>query len=235
MRTRPSRIHAALIVPLAALATLTGCGSALDTDIHPGAAAVVGDRSISISEVDDFADEYCSLFGLVLQQRGEKVPLGQIRTFAVTSILEDELVHRFAEEEGLEPPPAYRQRLGVLEAEARELNIPPKDVGTYVELSTRDAYAQSIKAQAGADALEEAGEAVEPEAAAQRGKEVYSAWRDGVEVSVDPRFGTMDEDFTYIPGSVSLSTPVSELARGAYAQNPDPGYVNTLPASQTCG
>lgn len=235
MRTRSSRSHAAPIVMLAALVALTGCGSALDTDIHPGSAAVVGDRSISMSEVDDFADEYCSLFGLVLQQRGEKVPLGQIRTFAVTNLLEDELVHRFAEEEGLEPPPAYRERLGVLEAEAAELNIPRKDVGTYVELSTRDAYARSIKAQAGVRALDEAGEAVEPEAAAQRGNEVYSEWRDGVDISVDPRFGTMDENFTYIPGSVSLSTPVSNLARSAYAQSPDPGYVNTLPASQTCG
>lgn len=230
------RTRLAVAAAAAALVTLTGCGSDLGPEFHPGAAAVAGDTSISISEADEFAADYCSLFHLAIEQRGgQGVPMGQIRTFAVNSILEDALVHQFAEEEGVEPnPAAYRQQLAGLEAEAEQIGIPAKDVETYATLREREIYAGMVKGEAGRDALEATGAAVTPQAATERGDVIYAEWRDAADFTIDPRFGELDAEFGYVPGSKNLSVPVSDLAKGAYAPAPDPAYVATLPASQVC-
>jgi hypothetical protein len=219
-----------------ALLAFTGCGSDLGADVHLGEAAAIGDRSVTLEEVDEFAEDYCSLFGPVLEERGEKVPMGQVRTFAVSSIVEDELMEQFAEENGFEPTADYRRLVRTLDARAEELGIPERDRPTYVELTRRDAYAQTIRHLAGAEALEAEGVAVTDQGAVERGQELYRAWREErSDVSIDPRFGTLDENLTYVPSSQGLSVPVSDLARSGSAAQPDKAYLDGLPASQTCG
>lgn len=217
-----------------ALVALSGCGSDLGPELHPGQAAVVEGESVTFEQVDDFTDDYCALFSTVLQQRGEVVPLGQIRTFVVSSFVEDELLHRFAEEEGLEPGPGLREQVAGLEEQAAQLGIAEKHLPVFLELGRREAYAQAIKVAAGAEALESAGVEVTPEAALERGSKIYEEWRKGRDVSVDPRFGVMGEGLTSMSGQPGLSVPVSELARNADLGAPDPAYVEGLPASQTC-
>jgi hypothetical protein len=229
-------VRTRLAVAAAALLTMTGCGADLGPEFRPGAAAVAGDTTISMSDVDAFADDYCSLFHLAIEQRGgQGVPMGQIRTFAVNSMLEDELVRQFAEEKGIEPDrAAFREQTANLAAEAEQIGIPAKDVATYETLREREVFAGQVKLEAGRQALEATGAAVTPQAAAERGAVVYAEWRDNADFTIDPRFGRLDAEFGYVPGSQYLSVPVSELARGAYAPAPDPAYVATLPASQVC-
>lgn len=234
MRTRPRRLRAA-VLSAAVLTALSACGSDLGPELHPGAAAVVEGETVSLDQVDEFTDDYCALFATVLEERGDVVPLGQMRTFVLSTLIEDELLHRFAEEQGLEPGDGYRERLAGLEGQAEQLGVPEEHRSVFLELSRREAYAQAIKVAAGTEALESAGLEVTPEAALERGTRIYTEWREQQDVTVDPRFGVMDPGLTTMSGQRSLSVAVSELARQADIESPDPSYVQGLPASQTCG
>src|SRR3954465_11462305 len=68
---------------LAGLA-LTGCGPSLG--IHPGAAGVGHDRTLSMSHIDSTSSLYCTAFIPTIQQsQGGAVPMRLIRQFVAAS------------------------------------------------------------------------------------------------------------------------------------------------------
>jgi hypothetical protein len=67
----PTRLRSLTGLALASTVLLTGCGAT--PAFNPGVAARVGDESISLGEVDDVAEAYCSAAEEQLQE-GQVLP-----------------------------------------------------------------------------------------------------------------------------------------------------------------
>lgn len=229
------RTRLAALTGVAALTFLTGCGSDLGPDMHPGSAAVVGDVEVSFDEVDDYADGICAWQEPVLEEQGVAWSMSFVRAVAVDSLVDDLLTRQFAEEKGLEPAAGYKEALARINAEVAAAEVPDEIADTVTEFQSRDVFHQAVMVSAGLADLAGQGKTADDAAAGQRGEEVFAEWRNSVDVSVDPRFGTVEgETLAYSPGD-TLSVRVSETARKAAAASADKEYVESLPPAQRCG
>lgn len=206
MRTRPTALAAATV-----LVALAGCGTDLAPDVHPGAAAVVGDTTITLDEVDDVAEDLCSVARPFNEGRGQAVALGVYRGIAVRSLADYELARQYAEAEGLEPGPAFRRSLDLVAQQLREDGAPSYATEVIVAHQERVRYPGAILAAA-----------ADPQQAADD----FRTWSSGVDVDVDPRFGSVDlETGAYTPPT-GLSARITEV---------DADSAGDLPAEQRCG
>jgi hypothetical protein len=229
------RTRLAASIGVAALTFLAGCGSDLGPDIHPGSAAVVGDVDVSLDEVDDFAKGICAWQEPVLEQDGLAWPMSYLKAVAVDSIVDDLLTHQFAEEKGFEPATGYKQAISSIKSDVAAARLSKEAGDTIIEFQTRDVYHRAVMTTAGLSDLAGEGTVADQAGAEQRGEEVFAKWRDSVDVSVDPRFGTVEgEALDYGAPGDTLSVRVSDLAKRAAAQA-DKEYVDSLPPSQRCG
>lgn len=231
MSTRPLRLRGGAALAVAALVTLTGCAAA---GLHPGAAAVVGDEEISLEEANEFAEAFCELNRPSLQQDATTVSMAELKAFSLHLLVRDVLLHDFAEERGIEPGADYHQAVSQLDEEAAQFGVPAEQVDTYRRFRESEEFARAVFQAAGEEAVPGGG----PEQTLGAGQAEFQEWTQEQDVDLDPRFGTLDEQFAYSPGGESLSVPVSEQARLGMTP-PEPGqrssaYVVTLPASQTC-
>jgi hypothetical protein len=230
------RTRLAALIGAAVLTSLAGCGSDLGPDIHPGSAAIVGDVDVSFGEVDDFADGICDWQRPVLKQDGRAWPMSYVKAVAVDSIVDDLLTHQFAEEKGLEPATGYKQAIASLKKEVAKADVPAKVGATVIEFQSRGVYHDAVLVSAGLSDLAGEGKTADQAGALQRGEEVFAKWRDSVDVSIDPRFGTVEGDaLDYAAPGDALSVRVSDVAKRAAAGQADTEYVESLPASQRCG
>lgn len=229
MSTRSSRTRASAVLAAAALLALSGCGAA---DLHPGAAAVVEGQAISLEEANEFAEGFCDLNRPSLQQNGTRVSMAEIRAFSLHLQVRDVLVHDFAEERGVELGGDYHAAVSQLDEEAAQVGVPPESVDTYVRFRELEEYAGAVFRAVGEQ------EGASGDQALSAGQAAFQEWAAQQDVDLDPRFGTLDEQFAYQPGGESLSVPVSEQARlgsqPAQRGEPATGYAATLPTSQTC-
>ena len=232
MRTR-------LAAPLAALTFLiglTGCGSDLGPDLHPGRAAVVGDEAVSFDEVDDFADALCAWQEPSMETDGLVWPMSYVKAVAVDSIVDDLLTHQFAEEKNLEPASGYKQAVAQIKKDVAAAGLPAKVGPTVISFRGREVYHQAIMVSAGLSDLASQGKTGDQQTALARGEEIFADWRTSADFSLDPRFGTVTGPaLDYAPPADSLSVSVSDLAKRAAAGQNDKEYVESLPASQRCG
>ena len=109
------------IAALAVGVLATGCSSA---DVHPGQAAVVEGNAISMKTANSFADDFCDLNKPSLQQNKLTFPMVTLRALSLNILVQDELLHRYADERGWTPPASYRQAIGGLDDEAKQANVP---------------------------------------------------------------------------------------------------------------
>lgn len=219
----------AIALAAAALA-LSGCAAA---DLHPGAAAVVGDEQISLEQANELAADYCALLAPSLQQDGRSVSLGEVRGLVLDTFVRDLLLHEYAEQEGIDP--SIGQAVAQAEADA-EGNVPDGTLDTYVEFQEALAYAEAVFTEVGSRELP--GDAP-PQEVVAAGQQEFQAWVEDQEFTLDPRFGSFDAQNAFIPGGDQLSVPVSDLAvLGSTASDPgqpNAEYAAALPESQTCG
>lgn len=232
--------------PLAATALLAtgllaGCGAA--PDLHPGEAAVVGDRAISMERVDTMAEELCTLSEPGLEAEGNALPMSLLRGQALAVLVRDALLWQFADDEDLD--------LDGLRAEARDVaaeraaadrasgNLPKGAVHAVREQYTLDATAGLVLDLIGKQDLGEDPDAPLSKETVGRGYELFQEWREGVEVTRDPRFSDVDlEEGRVTPpaGSLSLLVGSSPVETGYAADGSiDQEYVATLPPEQRCG
>jgi len=220
VRTRPLRRYAVAALVVAGLVTATGCGP----DVHPGRAAVVEGTDISLADADQFADDFCTLNVPALQQSDLRLSMSTVRAVALDLLVNDELLHQYAEENGLEESKQYKQTVAGLEAQAAQSKIPAESVDTYVKVLTARAYAEFVYGTAGQEKVQQ--------------------WVDDADVTIDPRFGTLDKDGNVVAPDSGLSVPVSSLAKlgsalppltSSTGEKPDTTYADKLPASQRCG
>lgn len=206
MRTRLTALVAA-----AALAGLTACGTELAPEIHPGAAAVVDGSTISLEEVDELALELCSVDRPAREASGQPAALGFYRGLAVQNLTDYELARQYADAHGLEPGPEFARRLQQAEQQFREQGAPQGAADVLVAFQERAGYRDAI--------LEATGD---PRAA----EADFNAWVEGVDVAVDPRFGSVDMASGGYSPPEGLSVRVTE---------PAPQDAVGLPADQRCG
>lgn len=227
-RARKVRVAA---LGAAAVMALAGCG------LNPGAAAVVGDETITTAEVDDAAQALCAanIAGAKAQgQQSPRLASRGARQGALQVLIESELTHQFAAARGIQPD--QQQVSQAVEANQFALSmIAESEREQFTELLRRFAESQGMLIEIGRRALAEQGneDPTDQEATAEALRLRQEWAKENADVEVAPKYGDY-ENGALRPDSGSLSIPVSQQAREGAVAEPPSGWVAGLPASQTC-
>ncbi len=223
--TRRTRRALTLAAGALALSVLTGCS------VHPGDAAVVGDATLTTSEVDAAALALCAA-----NSTGEGAPAlasRGARQAAVQFLIDAELSRQFGQDKGFSATPSDVSD-SVDQNKAAIAALPEADRETFTDLLVGFQTSALILAQAGAASLADQGQAdPSPEEATAEGTRLRGEWASDVDVEVDPRFGSYVNG-ALAPISGSLSVPVSTDAKAGAQTDPGADWVAALPASQKC-
>lgn len=221
------RLTSVAALSAAALA-LTSCGSAT-----PGAAAKIGDETISMSTVNQLSRDMCTAFTPQLKAKGQTVPLSYLTSGVVQLLALEAQAKQVAQEYDVAPGLEYQAE--VAKNSAAAAGFSPQVRASYVRILSASAFATSVADAAGAAALKQSGTAADPAAATAKGDEIMKAWPETHTYKVDPRFGMSLKDGALQPADQGLSFPGSARAQAAAASQQDQSYVDSLPASQKCG
>lgn len=217
------------VIALVLAGTLTGCG--IDTGANPGAAARIGDATVSNRDVDRTSVDLCQAVEPQLQ--GQVVPMSYVRSAVVTNLVIREVADGIAGEYGVSAGDTYDEAVSAAEMQVGDLDEAQTDA--YILMNTTGPYVTDILTAAAAKSL--AAEGVPAKAAAdlaeQRAAEIMAAWPVEQGVEIDPRYGVEFVDGQFANVDTSLSVPVSEVGlRGA---SEDPSWAADLPAGLRCG
>ncbi|WP_235736243.1 SurA N-terminal domain-containing protein [Nocardioides alcanivorans] len=235
MPTRPTRAALALLTGVA-LAAAAGCGAEpLQSNVHPGAAAVVAGERISLSDVDDLAQRYCDFVSARNASAEQVVPMRLVRAATLDILVQRSIAEQYAAAHDLDVRKARRLLGTEAEQQAVQQQIDEGERAVFEEVQLQLDTAAVYLAAGGADAFA-AGRVPEPDAMTQ-GQALVDEWAADKQITRDPRFASLETE--YDVDSDSLARPVSELAE--LAANYDPAeaanadYIAALPASQKCG
>lgn len=217
-----SRQRLTLLAAGAAL-VLSSCGGTA-----PGVAAEVDGRTITASEVDDFARVLCALDG----EAAATAPSKGARFRALEILLNIELSRELVD---------FGRADSAQVAEAVANSASTRDM---VPVDVRDTFDRAVKeyAQAqlaitelGEDSLRERGQSSPDEQDAfLEGDRLRAEYAASGEVEVDRRFGEL-ENGVLARTAGSMSVPVSQTAVQGVAMEPSAEFLEAIPASQTCG
>jgi len=205
-----------VLAPAAAVVLLlAGCGS-----VHPGAAAVVDDTTISMGRADDVATVYCQL-SLLSAPEGTPISNADVRRQAVTDLVVGVVAGDMADEANVTPNPSAYE---ITPAQRQEIAqaFPDDEVDAVVDAINGSQRTFAIAELLGAE--QNADPDAEAEQLRQQGLELIQAEIGRREVRFDPRFG-ISRDGTQNAATGSLSVPV---------EPPDPAAQEGLPATQQC-
>jgi hypothetical protein len=228
----------AIAVALSGL-LLTGCGSSLG--IHPGAAAVVGDQSMSIGKIDDTATLYCQAFVTQSQQSTQPtgpIPMGSFRSYVASSLSKRMLGEELAAHYDVQPAPGYQQ--AVSQYQQSLVSAPADQRDAVIQVAGADAYLQNVQVAIGEQLTGNVGQSnATVKANLQRGEVATQEWLKDNEAHIDPMFGVAVDGGKFSPQREQTSYPLSPLASaGAQLatsqQAPPDTYTSALPPSQLC-
>jgi hypothetical protein len=223
------------VVGLAVLGLLlTGCGGSLG--IHPGSAAVIGDDTISMNQIDTTTTRYCRAYLPQLQQQGQKVPMRYLRQFVAGSLAQRDLGQQLADEYAVQPTSAYATAQAQV---AQQFASAAPDIKAAVlDVEGGAPYLQSVQVAVGHKLLSESGSPTAADKVAlQRGQVATQDWLRSHPVTIDPVFGTEVVGGAFTSAYDQTSYAVSALAAAgvASANQPQSSYTAALPPSQICG
>jgi hypothetical protein len=202
-----------LVVTATAL-LVAGCGS-----VHPGAAAVVGDTSISMARADDVATVYCQL---TLLSAGQGTPVGNadVRRQAVTDLVVGVVAREMADDANLTPNPSSYE---ITPAQRKDIakEFPADQLDLVVDTLNDAQRTYAIADLLGAKRIDDPD--AEAEQLRDQGLQLIQAEVARRDVRFDPRFG-IGRDGTAKAPTGSLSVEVKA---------PDPDQKG-LPATQQC-
>jgi hypothetical protein len=203
--------------------------------VHPGAAAVVGDQEISTQRVDAVAQALCSANRGATQsgQPASDLPSRGARQGALRVLIDSALAEQFGQAKGVHPD--QEQVSAALAQNADGINaLPADEQEAFREALKQYAEGQLMVIEAGRQSLSEQGKSspTDEEALAE-GEKLRTEFAKNIEVEVDPRYGT------YSKGSLratsgSLSIPVSARAFDGQSSDPSAAWVASLPTAQKC-
>jgi SurA N-terminal domain len=223
------RLRRAAVAVLCTVA-LSGCASA-----HPGAAAQVGDVSISDQSLEQSASGFCELIDTINQaQQGTRtpVPLRTALLSALNTLVMGEALDQLAAQNDVE----------VTDAEIDQwISGLPLDFAGVPQSRTDDVAAVTQRVARNSLLMEKLGQvafaeqnpgsgSAPPNQVQQLGQQMVNAYMQRVGVETDPRYGQV-LDTQQVPGTGSLSIPVSQ--EGVEGQTV-PEASNTLAQNEEC-
>jgi hypothetical protein len=216
------------VVVASAALVLSGC------DIHPGAAAQVGDKSISMSTVDDTADAYCRAIEKQLVGNSQVVPQGYFRGGVAGTLALRSVADQLASDYGVEPGKVYDKKVSDLQ---QQVAVLPDDVQhAVVTIETGQDYVTSVQEAVGEKILQAKGtSAPSYSEAADAGAQRFNLWIKQHGVEFDPSLNMSINNGKLGSADSSLSYAVGSSARNGQADSPDPAYARGLPESHRCG
>jgi hypothetical protein len=203
-----------VLVAAATVLVLAGCGS-----VHPGAAAVVGDTTISMERADDVATVYCQLT-LLSAAEGTPIDNADVRRQAVTDLVAGIVAREMAEEANLTINPSSYEVSPTQRKEIAQA-FPDGQLDRVVEAINDSQRTYAIAEQLGAKEVDAPD--VEAEQLVDQGLQMIQAEVARRDVRFDPRFG-ISGDGTQKAATGSLSVPVKA---------PESNQKG-LPATQQC-
>lgn len=204
MSTSRSSLSRVLVLAGAAL-LLSACGP-----VRPGAAAVVGDSSISMDDVQTTTTAYC-LISAVNAQQGSTTDLVELRRQAVANLLLTEVAEQAAAGRGIKV--ADRPLTEDQTAQIEQLFGSDSDeVTTVVESNQRvNALLVALARDAGAQGTDEQ--------LAQAGQQIVAADAVKKGIKIDPRFG-LSNSLQQVGTTGSLSVQAAELDTASAEDRP---------------
>jgi hypothetical protein len=227
-RTRLRRTAVALV----GVALAAGCSS-----LHPGKAAVVGDRTVQVSTVDDLTQAVCaSNDARALHNPAylAKTSTRDLRRSILNVLVQTAVVEQAGASLGVSVTPAAVDDL------LGNSQLVPPGVSTDDRNLLEDLYheigrVQLLTAAIGREQLKRAGTTgASHQEVTQAANKFLAAYAVKLGVDVDPRFGTYSPSGGITGGSGSLSVPISRAARQAQSNNIDAASIDQLPHTQTC-
>jgi hypothetical protein len=202
------------------------------TQFHPGIAAVVADKSITVNDIDSLATRYCTAIKPQIQQQHELLPMRYLRSGIAGELVIRDAAQQLADEYDVQPDDQYNQ--AVSQSQAGTSTLDKDTAAAVVEVDTIDPYVTAILTAVGAKKLPTSGGASTDDQLAA-GKKVMAAWFASHQVDIDPRFGIQLKDNEPVAADTDLSLAVSTTAKEGMAQQPSQGYAAALPSSAVCG
>jgi len=203
-----------VLIAAATALVLAGCGS-----VHPGAAAVVGDTTISMERADDVATVYCQL---TLLSAGDSTPIdnADVRRQAVTDLVVSVVAREMAEEANVTVNPSSYEITPTQRKEIAQ-TFSDDEVDRVVEAINDSQRTYAIAELLGAREIDDPD--AEAEQLRDQGVQQIQAEMARRDIQFNPRFG-ISGDGTQKAATGSLSVPVK-------AQESD---QEGLPATQQC-
>jgi len=229
-RTR-SRLAALSTIALLALPALSGCGQ---NPIHPGAAAVVGDQTLSGSDLNAISRDLCTVLKSDQQSIGSGYPRSALMASVVQAFMLRAVADQLAEEYDVTPDKSYKSSADQIELRFGQAD--PDALANAMDTFTSTAYFVAVARAAGELELKESGNAnPTQDESLTKGIALAQTWQDDHDIDVSPRFPAMkigDQSIETVRDDTSYA--VSDFAKQAAAEQPDKTFVDTLPPSQVC-
>jgi len=213
-----TRARAAVLV-LAGL-TLAACGN-----VHPGAAAVVDDQTISMKTLDKTAEAYCTLTLASAKSQGATVPgNADVRRQTVTTLVSLVVARKLAKQEDVTPQPTEYE-LTTQQEDQISKAFPDDDADELKKLIEKGQELSAISVALGEKSTGQARTADNVSQLAAAGQaEITKAFKAN-DVEFAPRFGLSDTTAKTVADTGSLSVAPSDLGD----DKPD-----ALPKAQRC-
>lgn len=238
---------AVLVTTLGALGLggLSACSIA-GTGVQPGLAASVAGEAITSARVDEAATAFCEALSDGAFGDVGAVARSELRQGVAGNLLRQAAAERYAAEQGVTIGPYYAKvRSQTLESLPE--GISEEAAEALVDVQSAPTYVNEVALAVGEKDLAtgDDGEQVAPDAAQQRGTELFAAWLAEQDVEIDPSLGVaLADDSSWVPADTEVTASSSSTAILAGLDPvgadgaPDPkysAYVSSLPASQRCG
>jgi hypothetical protein len=230
VRTRVGgrKLFIALTAACAAL-VLSGCGA-----LPPGAAAVVDGTKITNGDVQELADSQCAGADLAAKtQQAQTVTRRQLSQRSLRLLMDIELSLKYGRTEGVQPRPDSAAAI-YAQVDTLVKALPKQYEESTAATFHRWADATDVLVQVGERATGQKETAQNQQDLLNAGYQRRESWRKKVKVEIDPRYGPSDDGWPGA-GDGSVSKASSTFAKDADAEQPNPKWVATLPASQKCG
>jgi hypothetical protein len=204
--------HASLVAAATVL-VLAGCGS-----VHPGAAAVVGDTTISMERADDVASVYCKL-SVLSAAEGTPIDNADVRRQAVTDLVVGVVARQMAKDANIDVNPSSYE---ITPAQRKEIaqSFPDSELDQVVQAINESQHTYAIAEQLGAREVDDPD--AEAEQLRDQGVRLIQAELARRDIRFDPRFG--------IKGDGTQKAPTGSLSVPVKAEADQEG----LPATQQC-
>ena len=206
---------------------LTGCGA-----VQPGAAVEVGDDSISLSEIDEVASDFCSAIEPQLEAQPQSIPNSYLRGGIAGTLALRSVAEQVAAEYGVDAADSQRYQDAVQELKANVAPVPEEYRESVIEVESAPQYVEAVQAAVGEVELDGQGEYEEFVAA---GSEVFTDWIAENDVEFDPALNTEIKDGAISTVDSSVSFAVSEAAKNGLAAEPNGALARELPDAHRCG